>query len=168
MRPTNPIDRLSDLVGRAFSYVFLLSILVMVFEVISRYLFNAPTIWAQDSTTALTATGFALGGVYTMQQRGHISITIIYACFPPRIRALLDVFIQGVILFFLCALIYGGVLIAERSWSSMETSGSAWNQPTPVLLKTVLVVGAALMVLQASVHLLQAIRSLVRGGEEAQ
>ena len=40
----------------------------------------------------------------------------------------------------------------------METSASAWNQPTPVLLKTVLVIGAGLMILQGLVHLAQALR----------
>jgi TRAP-type mannitol/chloroaromatic compound transport system permease small subunit len=160
MRVSNPIDRLSGLVGRTVSYVFLISVAVMVYEVVARYVFNAPTIWAHESTITLTAIGFAFGGVYTMQRRGHISITIIYAMFPARGRAILDVVNQLVILGYLGALIYGGAIVARKSWAVMETSGSAWNQPTPVVLKTALVVGAALMVLQASVHLVRALRRL--------
>lgn len=160
VRALGVVDRLSLVVGNTISYVFLISIVVMMYEIIARYLFIAPTIWAHESTIALSAIGFAFGGAYTMQRHGHISITTIYAMFPSRGRAILDIIGQVVILGYLAGLIYGGIVISEKAWAVMQTSGTAWNQPTPVLLKTVLVLGAVLMVFQSMVHLYQALRRL--------
>jgi TRAP-type mannitol/chloroaromatic compound transport system permease small subunit len=158
MDPLNPIDRLSKTLGEWLSYVFLASVAIISYEVVARYFFNAPTIWAHESTIALTAIGFVFGGAYTMQRRGHIAITIVYSLFPPRARRVLDVLNVLVELFYLSLLFYAGWIVAGKSWQFMETSASAWNQPTPVLLKTVLVVGAGLMILQACAHLVQALR----------
>lgn len=158
MDPLNPIDRLSKSIGERLSYVYLASVAIIFYEVVARYFFNAPTVWAHESTISLTAIGFVFGGAYTMQRRGHIAITIVYSLFPPRVRHALDVFHVLVELFFLSLLFYAGWIVAGKSWASMETSASAWNQPTPVLLKTVLVIGAGLMIVQACAHLIQALR----------
>lgn len=158
----NPIDRLSKAVGEGLSYVFLASVAIISYEVVARYFFNAPTIWAHESTIALTAIGFVFGGAYTMQRRGHIAITIVYSLFPARVRRVLDVVNVLVELFYLGLLFFAGWVVAGKSWAVMETSASAWNQPTPVLLKTVLVVGVGLMIVQALAHLVQAVRG--RGG----
>ena len=160
VRESNPIDRLSVSVGRTVSYVFLISVAVMVYEIGGRYIFNAPTLWAHESTMALSAIGFVCGGFYTMQQRGHISITIIYAMLSARGRAISDVIGQLVILGYLSGLVYGAAIIAGKSWIAGQTSGSAWDPPTPIVLKTALFVGSGLVVLQASVHLVQALRRL--------
>ncbi len=157
----HPIDRLSIWIGKTFSYVYLILIAVMVYEVTARYVFDAPTIWAHEVSSALIAVGFTLGGVYTMQQRGHISISSVYELMPTRWQAVLDVFAQIVTLLFLAAFIWGGSVNALKAWEMGETSGSAWNQPTPIFLKTLVVIGAVLMCLQAGLHLLQATRRAV-------
>ena len=72
----NHMGRLSKTVGEWLSYVYLVAVAVITYEVVARYFFNAPTIWAHESTIALTAIGFVFGGAYTMQRRGHIAITI--------------------------------------------------------------------------------------------
>ena len=154
----NPIDRLSKTVGEWLSYVFLASVAIISYEVVARYFFDAPTIWAYESTISLTAIGFVFGGAYTMQRRGHIAITIVYSLFPPRFRRVLDVLNVLIELFYLSLLFYAGWILAGKSWAVMETSASAWNQPTPVLLKTMLVIGAGLMILQALAQLVQALR----------
>jgi len=158
MEHLNAIDRLSKAVGEWLSHVYLASVAIISYEVVARYFFGAPTIWAHESTIALTAIGFVFGGAYTMQRRGHIAITIVYAQLPDRFRRLLDVVNVLIELLFLGLLFYAAWIVAGKSWAVMETSASAWNQPTPVLLKTVLAVGTGLMILQALAHLVQAVR----------
>ncbi len=149
------VDRLEKRIGQAISYVFLLSVAVMAYEVIARYLFGAPTIWAHETTITMTALGFLFGGAYTMQQRGHIQITALYRHFPPRLRWIADLFANLVMLFYVGVLIYAGWIVAGKAWATMETSASAWNQPTPVIIKSALVVGSLLLLIQGLVHLLQ-------------
>lgn len=149
------IDRAERWIGQITSYVFLISVAVMGYEVVARYLFNAPTIWAHESTIALTGVGFLFAGAYTLNRREHIRITSLYQLFPASVRWAIDVFSYLVTLFYIGLLLYGAWWLAGRAWATMETSASAWNQPTPVLIKSALVVGSALILLQALVHLLQ-------------
>lgn len=149
------VDRLERRIGEAVSYVFLASVAIMTYEVAARYLFGAPTIWAHESTITLTAIGFLLGGAYTLQRREHIQITVVYLLFPPRLRWLADLVGHLVMLFYVGVLIYAGWDLAAQAWATMETSASAWNQPTPVVIKSALVVGSVLLALQGLVHLLQ-------------
>lgn len=160
------VDRLNRRIGEAMSYVFLASVAIMAYEVTARYLFGAPTIWAHESTITLTALGFLFGGAYTLQRREHIQITALYRLFPRRVRWLADVVAHLVMLFYVGVLIYAGWIVAAKAWASMETSASAWNQPTPVVIKTALVVGSLLLALQGVVHLLQLLGLARRGDDD--
>lgn len=153
MQAESAIDRLVRRLGEALAWVFALSVAIIAFEVVSRYLFNAPTIWAHESTIALSAIGFIFGGCYAFQRREHIRITALYMICGPRVRRVFDAIAGVVAIFYLGTLVYAGSIQALKAWDVLETSGSAWNQPTPVLLKSCLVLGAAIMLLQAVVYL---------------
>ena len=158
----NPADRFALRLGEILSWLFAVATAVTVFEVASRYLFGAPTIWAHESTIALSALGFIFGGGYALARDEHIRITTLYLLAPPRLRLLLDW--AGVVcgLFYLSVLAWAGSSVADRAWQSLERSGSAWNPPTPVLLKTALVVGALLMLVQM---IAKAVALAMRGTE---
>ena len=73
---------------------------------------------------------------------------------------------HAIIAIYLCVFLYACWLIASKSWEQMETSGSAWNQPTPVLLKTALGVGAFALLLQAVTHIIKLWRGIDLPGED--
>ncbi len=54
----------------------------MFYEVISRYVFDKPTLWANELSLWIAAFVFLLAGQYAMQQRSHIRIYIIYDLMP--------------------------------------------------------------------------------------
>ena len=154
----NPIDRLSRRVGEAFSATFFACMVIIAYEVVARYGFNAPTIWAHDATTALCAVGFLISGVYTLQRRQHIRITFVYDKLPAPARRWLDVINGLIIVAFLALLALEGVGEAAKSIRIMETAGTASRLPLPPIVKTALAVAAGLMLLQATVHLWRAVR----------
>lgn len=158
MQSLSRIDRFAQRLGEALAWVFALSVAIVIFEVTARYLFRAPTIWAHESIIALSAIGFIFGGAYAFQRREHIRITALYQLCGPRLRRVFDLIAAVVAIFYLGVLLYAGGLLAIKAWESMETSGSAWNQPIPVLLKTCLVLGALLMLLQALVFFWRVLR----------
>ena len=160
----NPIDRLSLFLGEKISYVFLISVVITAYEVVMRYGFNAPTTWVHDGATALSATGFIMSGCYVLQQHRHIAISVVYDVLPLRIRKFLDVVNSSIIVAFLALLSWAAMKKAESAlawgrWDSrvsfwgLETSAHAWDVPIPAYLKTVLLIGAGVMLLQALVHL---------------
>jgi TRAP-type C4-dicarboxylate transport system permease small subunit len=161
---SNPIDRLSVFLGEKISYVFLVSVVITAYEVVMRYGFNAPTTWVHDGATALSATGFLMAGCYVLQQHRHIAISVVYDAMPPAIRKILDVANSTIIVAFLALLTWAAMKKAQSAvawgkWDSrvsfwgLETSAHAWDVPIPAYLKTVLLIGTTVMLLQALVHL---------------
>ena len=65
-------------------------VLSLVYEVVARYFFNAPTIWAYDMTFMLYGSFFMLGAAYTLQRSGHIRTDVFYARWSPRTQARVD------------------------------------------------------------------------------
>ncbi len=66
------IDKLSDWSGKIISYLVYPLVGGVAYEVIARYLFNAPTVWAYDLTYMLYGSIFMLGaGLYPSEQRPH-------------------------------------------------------------------------------------------------
>lgn len=163
--PQDPLSAVLAPLGRPVSIVFLFVTAFTFYEVVMRYAFNAPTFWVHETTTALTAGCFAFAGAYCLALDKHIRVVLIYDAVSPRIRRRLDVAISVVG----CA---ACVLMAWAAWGAvakafwmpsgqfyMETSGSAWNPPTPAIVKAILFTMLCVMSVQFA---LQAIRHIRR------
>ena len=152
------VDTVVRIIGEQTSHVFLLAVMLTFYEVVLRYFFNAPTTWVHEISIFLTATAFIIGGSYTLQRKDHIRISLVIDSVPERTRRWLNVINLTIAVYFLSALAYGAALQAERSLAVMERTGTASDLPLPVTLKSLLVVGVALMGLQALVQLSRALR----------
>jgi TRAP-type mannitol/chloroaromatic compound transport system permease small subunit len=153
-----PVDRLSRAVGDTLAWLFLLSVLFTCYEVLMGSAFRAPTIWVHDATTMLSATCFLFGGAYALQRGDHIRITFVYDALPPRGRRFCD--LLGLILA-LAYLLGLGWFAGMQAWSSVrivEMSGRAWNFPMPMVIRSALFLGTALLALQAAAELWKLIR----------
>jgi TRAP-type C4-dicarboxylate transport system permease small subunit len=153
MPKDDPFNRLARFLGDRISLFFLVAVAFTFYEVVMRYVFNAPTVWVHDMTIGLSAVAFVVGGAYAMQRRDHIRITLVYEMFPPLGRRVLDVINLLITLGFLAALGHGAWKQAGRALAVMERTGTASNLPVPVIVKTVLLCGVALMFLQSLAHL---------------
>ena len=80
--------------GLLFAGGIVLSMLVLLNEVVLRYLFNAPTIWAHETTIFLCGLAFLYGGLYCTARDRHIRVVLIYDSLPPRMRRAFDVVIS--------------------------------------------------------------------------
>jgi TRAP-type C4-dicarboxylate transport system permease small subunit len=147
------VDRVSSSLGLVLSVLFLVAVLLTCYEVVWRYAFNAPTIWVHDVVTVLSAVCFVFGGAVASQQRNHIQMGSFVDRFPARVRRVLPAICHGLAAVYLVMFVYGALKLAIPSLALMETSGRAWDVPIPAFLKSVLVVGASLMLLQTLSHL---------------
>ncbi len=152
------IDRLSLFVGESVSYFYLIAVVVTVFEVVMRYVFNAPTVWAHELTILLCALGYLLSSGYVTQKQTHIRITALYDILPARVQLLLDLFsvVFGfVVIALLCYAAWGKGLRALSIW---ERTGSSWDPPLFALVKPAIFIGAALFCLQNISNFMRLIR----------
>jgi TRAP-type mannitol/chloroaromatic compound transport system permease small subunit len=167
MSPSNPsgstpVDRLSRAVGDTLSWLFLLSVLFTCYEVLMGSAFRAPTSWVHDATTMLSATCFLFGGAYALQRGDHIRITFVYDLLPPRGRHLCDLLGLILALAYLLGLAWFAGVQALSSVRIVEMSGRAWNFPMPMVIRSALFLGTALLALQAAAELYKLIRKAGR------
>jgi TRAP-type mannitol/chloroaromatic compound transport system permease small subunit len=148
------VDRISLGLGKALSLLFLVAVALTVYEVAMRYAFNAPTIWVHDMVIVLSAVCFVFGGALASQQRIHIQMASVFDKASPKVRRILDQLCHLISAIFLAMFLFGALRVAIPSLELMETSGRAWDVPIPAFLKTVLAVGAALMLVQTLSHFL--------------
>jgi len=104
-------------------------ILGTCYEVVSRYVFDRPTIWAFEAGTLLTGANFLLGMAYTLREGAHIRVEAFYDLLPARARAAVD-FLGYVLLAFpfVCWLTWALNNNWIKALASNEHSGmSAYN-----------------------------------------
>ena len=84
------IDKLTDIAGQVFAWMSVLLVLAVAYEVIARYLFNAPTDWAFDLTYMLYGALFMLGAAYALHKGAHIRTDFFWENFSPRTKGWID------------------------------------------------------------------------------
>ena len=66
-------------------------VLATTWEVVARYAFGAPTIWAYEVGYSLTGAHFLLALAYTLRQGEHIRIDVVSSFLSRRVRNWIDV-----------------------------------------------------------------------------
>ena len=147
----------------AAASVFLI-VPVMLYEVVSRYVFDAPTTWGMELSTLLFGPYFLLGGPYLLHLRGHVNLDLVSRALPQRWQRRFELMNQPVIIFFCGVLLYYSWPLAVQAWEFGETSFSAWNPPIwPV--KFAVPLSLALLAAQSVAEFLQV---LYRGAPAAE
>jgi len=125
------IERVTGSVGFLASLIVIPLILTTSYEVMSRYLFEAPTTWAYELGYMFTGSHFLLGAALTLARGGHIRIDVIYGQLSDRPKAMIDlVFYVVLFLPFLALLNEALWSYAAHAFQSGERSGqSAWSPP---------------------------------------
>ena len=150
------VDKLSTLVGHAFSFLIVLLTLHVSWEVFSRYVLNNPRAWAFDGMIMLYGTLFMMAGAYTLSKNGHVRGDVLYGFFEPRTQATIDLilyflfFIPGVF-----ALTYAGYFYAAESWAINEHSNITADGPPIYPFKTVIPIAGAFLLLQGVVEIIR-------------
>ena len=85
-RLATSIDRLVRVVGFTAFIIYPALILTMLYEVMARYAFNAPTVWAFDITFMLHGALFMLTGGYALQRNAHVRIDVLSTRLPVPIQ----------------------------------------------------------------------------------
>lgn len=149
-----PVDRVAVFIGRTTMMLVVLLTTVMLYEVILRYVFEAPTLWANELSLWLAGFVFLTAGLYAMQQRSHIRIVLLYDVVPRWIQHVFDVISTICIVLFAAMLTYGGYGEAFDKFYRWETFGTAFDPPIPATLKPLVLIIVALVALQAVINLI--------------
>jgi TRAP-type mannitol/chloroaromatic compound transport system permease small subunit len=156
-------DQISTWVGKAFAWLIVVLMLLVVAEVFKRYALNAPTAWVFDASNMLYGTLFMMGGAYTLAQDGHVRGDFLYGNFKPRTQAGIDLALY--ILFFLpgiAALTWSGWTYFQDSLAIREQTFNA--DPLPVYpFKFMIPLAGALVLMQGVSEIIRCIVCLKTG-----
>lgn len=152
--PTGPFDIISLVLSRLAMMGVIFIVITMFYEVISRYVFEKPTLWANELSLWIAAMVFLLAGQYAMQQRSHIRIYIIYDMMPRWAQKLSDCITVALIWVFTFGLVWGAYNEAQTKLLRMETFGTAWDPPIPATIKAAILIIIVLVALQALSNLI--------------
>ncbi|WP_265501537.1 TRAP transporter small permease subunit [Paracoccus beibuensis] len=144
------------------------AMLILIQEVVLRYVFGRPTIWAHETTVFLCAISFIYGGLLCAARDRHIRVVLVYDILPPAARRVADILISAVCGLSAAAFAWAAWQMVKRAaWRPdgsfhLETSGSAWNPAYPGILKILLMVALAIMALQFAILTINYARKGVR------
>lgn len=153
-------EALNEWVGTYSAYLILPLIGVVCFEVLMRYGFNAPTVWAFELTVFIYGVHYMLALGYAHKHDGHVSIDVIESKLPVkprtivRIVANLVIFVPTIGLLTIWSIIY-----ANTAWQMSERASSSWG-PLLSPYKIIMALGFLLLFLQGVAKLIKDFRSL--------
>ena len=84
------IDNWSKRIGNVVCWITMPLMIAMVYEVLARKLFLAPTMWAYDMSRFLYGALFMLGAGYALSRGVHIRADFLYRNFKVKTQGLID------------------------------------------------------------------------------
>jgi TRAP-type mannitol/chloroaromatic compound transport system permease small subunit len=148
------IGKINEWIARIVAWFVAIIFVLLIMEVVRRYLFNSPTVWANELSQMLFGSYAVLSGGFLLYTGGHVNVDIVYGQLSPRTRSLLDIITSPLFFAFAGMLLYYGGSLAFESLSALEHSESAWNPPL-YPFKLTIPVAAGLLVLQGVGKLVQ-------------
>jgi TRAP-type mannitol/chloroaromatic compound transport system permease small subunit len=159
-RLLSAIDRLSAVLAAFAGLMLLVLIGDMMYEVVSRRVFSAPTLWAYDVAYMVNGIGFLFAAGYTLRKNAHIRIDFLSTRFPRHrqdwINAIVYLFLVLPALAFFVIGAYSEWL--EAFLTDQLDPASPWK---PLLwpLFAGLLIGFSALFLQAAAECIRHIRS---------
>ena len=159
------VSGLNRVIGEALSWLALACVLVCFTVVVQRYVFHVSILWMQDLYVWMAGAMFTGVAGFALMRDDHVRVDIFYRPASPRRKAIAD--LVGVVLFllpFVYVVWTYGFTAVSRSWSFYEGSANIGGMPGLFVLKSFILVFAALIGLQGLAMAARAI--LVLRGEE--
>ena len=166
--PVRAIERVTGGFGQLGAWLILALIASMVYEVVLRYVFGAPTSWAYEIGYMLLGAIFTLTIGLAQIHRSHVRVDFLYDRMSPRLRATVD--LVGYVVFILPLAAWLTWSLGEYAFKAFErgeASGqSAWN-PQIWPFRAALTLGFALFTLQTLAEVMKCAYALLHPGTAA-
>lgn len=151
---TGPLDLITWSFSRIAMWAPAFVVAIIFYEVIMRYVFGAATLWVNEMSLWVGGGIYLTAGLYSMQQRSHIRIFILYDMAPRWLRKVFDVFSVACVCVFAFAVIWGGFGEAYAKFMRWETFGTAFDPPIPATVKPLILITLLFLALQSISNLI--------------
>jgi TRAP-type mannitol/chloroaromatic compound transport system permease small subunit len=133
------IDKFTDTTGTWVAWLNVPLVLAVSYEVLARYLFDAPTIWSFDVTYMLYGTIFMLGSAYALHKGAHIRTDFFFEKWSIRTQGMIDSL--AYLVFFFPSIFVFFLVSGQEGWYAMLIGETSEQTPwRPILWPFKLVV----------------------------
>lgn len=146
---TGPVDLITWSFSRVAMWAPAFIVAIIFYEVVMRYIFAKPTLWVNEMSLWVAGGIYLTAGLYSMQQRSHIRIFILYDLAPRWLRQVFDTLSVICVCIFAFAVIWGGYGEAYAKFMRWETFGTAFDPPIPATIKPLVLITLVFLALQA-------------------
>jgi TRAP-type mannitol/chloroaromatic compound transport system permease small subunit len=154
------IDKVQEVFGFWTAMLIFPMVLIVLYEVLMRYLFNAPTSWGFEATTFLYGIHYMLGFGYTLKYNGHVKVDVFVSLLSARKQTLISLLTH--LIFFIpvyVLLSWGSIKFAWTSIQGLEKSWTSWAPPI-YPFKTLMALGFIMLLIQGLSSIIKDIRKL--------
>lgn len=148
------VDRIANFLGQLAAWLFFATGAMITYEVLARYLFNAPTIWAAELSQLFLLWGTFIAMGTLLRQRAHIRITLLTGRLGARGRQASELFSLLFITVFSAVACWYGWGIAYDSLERGRSTGTMLNIPN-WWSEMVIPLGFLVLLLQCLVELVR-------------
>lgn len=165
-KPNNRLDKAIAKISELASLLFVFTVIISFYEVVSRYVFDSPTIWVHETASFIGGSLFVIGGAYALATDKHVRVVLVYDSVSQKTKHYLNIFHHLAGLLFSGLLTYAAWQMVNNSWFApwgdlrLETSGTAWNPSFPALLKGLILFTVCVLFIQFLLHLIREIQEL--------
>ncbi|MBW2007650.1 MAG: TRAP transporter small permease subunit [Deltaproteobacteria bacterium] len=123
------VDRVNTWVGTVASYLVLVAIGTIAYEVTARYVFNSPTKWVTELNIYMLCAYVLLSGGFALLEGQHVRVDLFWLRLSDKRKALADLFTSVLFFAFAVALVWKGAEMTLRSFTGGTTSPEAMAWP---------------------------------------
>lgn len=157
------LDLINEKIAKVVSYLAIILILQLVYEVFCRYILDKPNIWSFDATYFISSFFIIFGMAYTWKIGGHVGVDLFSSKMQPRVKAAIFCIFMLVLFFPAWGNIVREMLInAIMSWSIHERS-TAGSMPPVYPYKTWMLAGVVMLMVQGVSQFLKSLHVVITG-----
>jgi len=161
------LDKVADVAGFMSMASVVFAMLVIVYEVIARYIFRWATVWEVEAAIMATTFVTFVGSVFAMKNNAHVTMDdIVLPHLKPKVRKWLALITPAFSLVFCVILAYKSWLMFWEAFSLGWKSETIWAPPLAIPY-SFLAVGVSIMCFQLTGIIVRAAKSLRSGVENA-
>ncbi len=161
------VNKLNSTIGKYTSWLTTALVLVVIFDVITRYVFNESSVAVQELEWHIFAILFLMGTAYTLQNDDHVRVDLFYSKFNSKQKAWLNII--GTIIFlipFALLIIYASQNYVLNSFAMSESSPDPGGLPARYILKAFIPLSFFFLLLQGFSLLFKSVLEIKNFNEE--
>lgn len=155
------VDRVSHVCGMLAALLVIVLVVLMLYDVVLRYAFNAPTSWGNDLNAFLMGGSFVLSIAYAMSTDAHVRVDLLYnERTRPRLAYVDAIGLTLIVLPALMFITWGLLTHLEDGIRTGERTGSGGWNPVVWPFRAVMLIGFLIFTVQVVVEIIKRIAAI--------